>query len=468
MFIFFCAAIGSRLHGHLTQRKKKQMFSKKQQRAVNLRNWYGIELQEALSEAELLESPAGRRLLGITISPGGRRYYYIQQLGEGAFGTVYAASSDRNQLNNKMYAVKEIETEAETRLVRSAGDEPATPYQEYEFTDMYVEREYLVSKLLDRRLGESFCDQNAVCAVERFYRLDQQRGFIVFPYTTPRTLGTYLAKFLHNRMQELDKEFADKFKGNTIDAEQLDRLIVQTLPFSKQRTLYLRSLLIKLRDLQLVALTLAMQICKSVALMHAAHTFHVDIKPENILVVGGETDATRNQLRALLIDFGLTCAAEIASDQQLSEIERTLLTCDDRYETSELYQDPLAVTTRVSDVRDRNARFFWQLEMYGKYDTYAVGKTLQTIFDPALLTKFGTPIAYPTVRSTKYMPRGVFELISEMTGEQNFQPPLSGMDRLTDEELEERQFAFKHRPTMSEVVVQLANIQSVWLSKSQK
>jgi serine/threonine protein kinase len=402
--------------------------------------------------------------LGLTISPGGRRYYYNRQLGEGSFGTVYAASSRREQLSASEYVVKEIETEPTERLVRSAGDEPATPYQAYEFTDMYVEREYLVSEVLDRRLGRSFCLRNAVCALERYYRLDQQRGFIVFPYATPRTLGTYLAKFVHSRMQELDRELADKFGERAVTADDLNQLVIQMLPFSKSRATELRRFLKRLRDLQLITLTLALQVCSSVALMHAAHTFHVDIKPENILVVGGESDETRDELRALLIDFGLTCVAELASDRQLSDTERTLLSCDDLYQTTEFFQDPLAVTTRVSDVRNLNQRFFWQLEMYGKYDTYAVGKTLQTIFDPALLTKFGTAAAYPRVRQTRYMPAGVFELIVEMTGEQNFLPPLTGTVRLSDAELEQRQQAFQNRPTMPEVVVQLTNVQSVWLS----
>lgn len=417
--------------------------------AISIAERFGVSTEVALRVAAFIQNvnrnPA-TRVLGVAIDKANQPYYYIAQLGEGTYGEVYSASRDASR--PATHVVKEFSTEEEGALtprtepllaVGSATN--IVPHDDYEFEDEYVEREFLIARVIRRRLGEQYCRAYAVCALDRFYSRDEKRGYIVFPFISTLTLVRYLTLFIHNRMRRYRASTSTSgFAGQAVETLRVIAAGTGNLAEDARRALN------EMYEIQMLCANIAQQCMTAVALLHRALIFHQDLKPDNMIV---------NNAQVMLIDFGIACVATMRGDELYDENERQYLYCEDTYRTTLDYQDPLAPLLKGSTEIER-------IELFAKFDTYAMGKLLQTIFDPSILNDAASRIRYPTVRRTEFMLPGIYELIQRMTGEKLYEPFNFENIRLTEAEYEARMTAFDKRPSMPQVAVAVAQAVMQW------
>jgi len=370
-------------------------------------------------------------------------YYIYETLGGGAFGTVYEAFESK-ELTKK-------------RIVKMFSRQPG------QSAVKDTEREYLVSVLIKRRLGDSFCRRRISCASNRFYTTSKNTGFIVFPFAAKRNLETYLLRVLYPEMRRW-----------RVDVRKLARTVGKTPTKNQLQTLSdegnddATKLLVRLDTLQIVGMTLSLQIAKTVGLLHSKRIYHKDLKPENVIVEGGMKPEDFVEFRARVIDFGLACVTDVLADKQIAKKQRVFLECPARQEGTIEYDDPLADTVKVGSTVQGSKIDADQL--FGKNDTYAVAKIIQNIFDAPLDGRESTRIGYPVVRPTPFMPNGLIDLLRSMTGENKYKPsnwPYDGAPEdfkfnLSSRALEARKQSFMKRPTMGEAVLQLVDVILQW------
>lgn len=428
----------------------------------------------AVAEAERVRLAQG--FIGYVFRRGGprvERYDFIAQLGAGGYGVVYSASKDGTRVPR--YVVKEIRAKAipperlrERRRRRAAaiamGMAVEQPHDEYEFDTSYIERELRIGKLIEGRLGREFCAQHAICAQQRFFSRRHDRGYVVFPFFAANTLTTYLFTMVHNRMRQLQAlRDASPYEPQTIadfvDAYRARQAGELEFELDSDESEELRSFVETARNqlymIQSNLWPLALQMCTAIGLLHSRLVFHRDIKPDNMLV-GINDGQQSNDLR--LIDFGVACAERLPGiDEQYDEVYAPYVRCPEQNGISFYYADPLARYIKASTVDQRT-------EQAAKADTYACGKVLQRMFDPASFEPRGEETRFPIVRQTEFMPPGMYDLIVEMTGETNYTPTVDERNRiiLDPEEIAERLFTFMPRPSMPDVAVRLRNMYAVW------
>lgn len=413
------------------------------QRIDALMRRFDIDVSRARSIIAVFERsrmvPFATPLLGIAIDAARNVYYYNKQLGEGATGEVYSASRDGSA--QQQFVVKEFSLEQ--------TDSEGNPLA-YDLRVWHVEKEFAVGRVIRRRLSEGVCEEHIVCPLDRFYSADHTKGYLIFPFSGSRTLAVFLTSYLYVRMRTYREQLEQGGLG-TQTAETLQQLthgVGSTAELAQQA-------LRELRDIQLIAIQLVRQIVMAVALLHYAHVIHQDLKPENMLV---------DDILLRIIDFGIACVMPRDSDELFEESEQRFFSCPDVYETTPDYEDPLAQYLRAEDLLQ-------QLVLFARFDTYAVGKVLQTIFDPTIYDDSGHRRRFPVVERTEFMLPGIYELIVSMTGEENYSPPF-GNDparvyelRLPEREFNRRLALLDTRPDMNTVSQTVSHIINEWAAR---
>lgn len=454
---------------------------------------FGISPQQASEIVERMHAgEPDHELLDVFVdNTKGRElaaYYAIKELGRGAFGCVYTASLDGAQEPEvviKRFDYKDIplplprngSASPRTRNrsrdpARSDEDNKAANEQKVTGLGRFLaplgalwkalvvgnnelglavdaaesmpkivmsdlEREFRISKAIQRRLGHKFCNTNVVCATSRFYSRPLTRGFIVFPYRKVMGLNQYLDLLIHSPMLMLER----RAQQATLPLDDITLDVIGT-PEAKQ-------LQLDWHALQLAAAQLFLRLLETVSALNNRNIFHSDLSPSNVVVTFD------GQL--LMIDFGLACVSDWNGDGNYLYHRKQFIDCN-TYRTTPDYEDPLA---RVIATPDEPAR----IAAFPKFEAYSVGKLGQYIFDRKVPGRNGISRSYPVVRSTTLMPPGTHRLIVAMTGEEGYRPDerLGVYDlNLPPEELGSRLAKFVNRPTVASALLTFSAILERW------
>lgn len=445
--------------------------------AAFFKSRFGATEQKALEVASTVlgsRVPGAKRLLGAAISPTGAAYYFTDLIGEGGFGEVYIASrdsSDREEFIVKKFVLDEDEAESEPinnelvpgfaqtllsslrdivnmsaaliapGLTQSQHEDLKKDHDPYEFTNAFVEREFLVSVVISRRLGHSFCEKRVVCAIERFYTKKKDVGFIVFRFQTRVTLARFLADGTHRNMRQYIAQLAaNGFQRLPMSA------LVKMAKTQNDQSEKAATLLSEFRTIQVGCVDILHELAFTLAELHQKNIFHKDIKAENVIM---------HSLKPLLIDFGLSCVTDYVDDALFETKERKFLDCGRVYETTPDFEDPLARFIHPETEAETIAFF-------AKFDTYAFAKLAQMVFDPATLETSSGYGTFIVIRKTPFMPAAIHQLLVEMTGEDGYEPPTGLHDyydvQLSEADTRDRLQYFVSRPSMSQVTIQLSKI----------
>jgi serine/threonine protein kinase len=386
-------------------------------------------------------------------------YFYHQELGRGAFGTVYLASQRSTRRERATLAVKQIAIDAAERPVAGAAQS---------YHNANVEREYLIAELLRSRLAElgnsDGCERHFVCAATYFYAPAFDTGYLVSPFAGLRNLSAHIALAIRPLMARFRRRFAQlnyrSIKAMLALAEQ--EAATSGSGSSRKRgpsdaqQMTLDLLLVRQR-----ILLIAHKLAVSVQLLHYARTFHRDLKPDNIIVSVSADDATEQLVR--LVDFGVACSVSVGDRSFADELgvpldakQIDLIDCPESTRASIFFMDPLSLfstnksmrangalrITGTQSARDMDAvddddddelsfdednweqlsaskRQQYTRIYYGRFDVYSFAKIVQVLCDDqlALAETLGQGEAFPLVRKTDFMSATLFDLIGVMTGE---------------------------------------------------
>jgi len=435
----------------------------KQFKARDLASAFGIkrsEVREIRQEAE----DAG--FLDFVVNPRTKTaYFFVDELGRGAFGRVYTAlRRDQNVLRN-VFKVFAIDGDTLPDSTTTSGRKRTRRYTARELNTQSAMAEYRISRLIVRRLGEVFCETRVICAKEMFALSSLSRGFVRFPFASANSLLRYLFSVHHPKMRNVQQQINNAgYPGRKlVELLRLYPTLKNNFPPDEVAALYalLERSVEQYNSLVLNSMLMALQLTTTLGQLHSTDIFHRDIKPDNILVldrtltVNTDDDFDSLDVRVKLIDFGLGCALPTENDGQFANRRDDLIECSEEYFTTPLYRDPLAryqdtlyANSSLSD-RDRIR------ERDGKFDVYAMGKTIMTIFDPQSLTPSGEP-RYPIVRQTRFLPSDILTLLIGMTGEINYSTNRSAPD-LSFGEQKLRIEGYMQRPTAQEAAKTIAD-----------
>ncbi len=334
------------------------------------------------------------------------RYDFIRLLGTGGFGATYSARK-RGDRSGRVWAVKVFEDRI---VIDAQGREKLL-----RFSTRDVKQEYLVSEVIRERMA-ALCQRGVVCAITYFFNKDRTRGYIVFPYVEAGTLLAWLRTTLYPEMQSY-RDALGTANGEEMAILTLDRI-------------------------QSTALWMATRLINILDDLHSQYIYHRDLKPSNILVDGATP---------ILIDFGLSC---VIPDGRLDSLSNDpIIGCPDENSVgTQRYKDPLSAFKYPDSQPSTIARYT------SRFDIYAMGKVLQQLFDDdrANLTRS------PVVRNTEFMPRGLYQLLGDMTGERDGAVATPIAENVSFVE-ERRLFrAFNRRPTMAQVAERFEEIYRQW------
>lgn len=392
------------------------------------------------------------------------RYDFIRSLGSGVYGDTFSASADGTRVPR--FVIKRIKSRdrAATRRLQVAqamGLVVSSPDDEtIDSMRKLVEREMRIAQVIRKRLTDEFCRLYAICGARSFYTTDFSHGYIIFPFFEAKNLLQFLNERVYNKM----REFRTIRESAGYDERAIDDLLADYNAMKRRRRTQLleeemnqlRKVLNRIRRRLLSVQTDVFHLCNqlilAVAALHSKLIYHRDLKLDNILV--DDTGSMR------LIDFGLACAVKIPNgNANYDEEYGQYVACPEVFAAAVWYRDPLAERMEADETSE-------VLEQNAKFETYAVGKILQRMFDPDSVDARGREATYPRVRRTEFMTEEMYRLIVTMTGERNY--TFSGHNDdtqpLTDDELETRLAAFERRPSMGEVAVQLAAIVRRWIA----
>lgn len=334
------------------------------------------------------------------------RYDLIKLLGTGAFGATYSATM-RGDTSGRIWAIKVFEDRV---VVDGQGREKMVRFRASD-----VKQEYLVSEVIRERMA-ALCQRGVVCARTYFFNKERTRGYIVFPYVEAGTLLAWLRTTLYPEMQSY-RDALGTANGQEMALMTLDRI--------QSTAIWMTTRLINILDD-----------------LHSQSIYHRDLKPSNILVDG---------VMPLLIDFGLSCVIPDGLLDSLSN--EPIIGCPDENTVgTKRYKDPLSAYAYPDSQP-------WTIARYtARFDTYALAKILQQLFDDdrANLTRS------PVVRDTEFMPRGLYELLSDMTGERDGVVATPITEDLSVAEERRRFREFNRRPSMAEVALRFEEIYRQW------
>jgi len=395
-------------------------------------------------------------------------YLYTSMLGEGGYGSVYAAKrSDQpddvnftvkrfsNQEVRVGDVVSEIDRFANVREKRPFLDptvqDRLDPYSKI-YETRAVEREWRILQLVISRASlfpapvARICRNQIVCAIDRFYTPNLSHGFVVFEgFANAQTLYAVARRTWY-----------EEFK-------QLDAAPVAARTRTRELSLSL------VRNARLRALSVARTVVQTVAYLHKMHIYHRDINPNNVLV----RETADGLVEARVIDFGLACAEPLPGTYNTDyQRDERFVACSDQFVTTYDYEDPL-IAMLPEDPRyqslisgypdDKLARE--TLQKLG--DSFAVGKTLQMIFDYQTYDAARRTWVAPVTRETTAMPAGYFDIIRALTGESANETPTEDF-KLTAEEFAQRFRRIERRLTPGEVLFDLERLIRNFLESSEQ
>ena len=274
--------------------------------AASLQYRFGVSQQFAKRVAERAKELGA---MGVAIDSVNQVYYYDKKLGSGSFGATYSARLDDAQAvgfvikefldrtadDNEKKIPKQPEPPSPRGPLRflmrilPTDEKPELPRDQYMFTKKDVEREFAVTNYVRRQLGEPFCAEYAICALNHFYDAIGETGFIVFPYAPNSVnLSEYVVKTLHPMLRAA-------LAGNG-----------------------------SLTQVYTIAYDIVCRIAYAIARLHDIGVIHQDIKPDNMLVVDD---------RVKLIVFGIAC---------ITDAKEAFTSCNPAYMTTLIFEDPLA------------------------------------------------------------------------------------------------------------------------------
>jgi serine/threonine protein kinase len=445
-----------------------------------LRTQFGVGQSD--ERQRLVNEALKQRAISVAVDYDDQFYYLTEKLGSGGYGAAYRGffeDDTRRQLvikrietglafdnqgkkllrANQTTAIDTNEATGEAELVvvtRDNGSETRKP-----FRDATAEIEYLVSLVARKQLGESVCGTRLVCVDKFFYARNLEFAFTVAPYQTSFNLFDYARVYIHADMRSVRDKYRERTGRTLRDAADLR----DDAKLAKQY-----------RKVVNVCLAFAIRLATTVTLLHSKDLVHNDIKPVNIIVDNPTEVAS---LRVVLIDFGK--AFLIPSDNAaLDPQQQSFLKYRNSEASTPSFQDPLAYELTVKKLFRRNRdRFSAEVdaagEMYRKFDTYALGKTFQVLFDDARIPKRGAAdesgvSGFVPVRQTPFMSDELYQLLVDMTGEPTAEPPRNDDgtaldldtapigETLSQAEYERRKPLFDQRPSMRAVLRRLDSI----------
>lgn len=259
-------------------------------------------------------------------------YDLVEQIGRGAFGTVWRAKKKLIE-----YAVKTFNTK------RQEGRNGFA-------------RELAAQLFIDKNITTvDFCTRAAVCGVKAFIvqNPNQEVGAIVYPLVIAGDLGD-LIENLHRKTNS---------KENLANRQQNSLGLTETIE-------------------------LGVDFLRNIGIMHRNNIAHRDIKPENVLVRAGKKNS-------VFIDFGSACFLSNAKgfDQELektlNKVEKQIGKIDRDIscipiDTTLLYADPDLVESEPINDRTKD------LEMGKCADVFAAAIVLFELYVEQRATEFIT------------------------------------------------------------------------------
>lgn len=328
----------------------------------------------------------------------GVTYNLSRKLGTGSYGNVWAANLEGAPLEQEpQFAIKEFFWRPRQMT-----------WDQYEEN---VQREFYIGRLLSSVNNGAFCESFGVCSSKIFRVGPGSRPimFIVFPFVKGISFEQLLSEFYPTYNVEDPSEYYDK------------------------------------------GLMMAEKLMTTLGAMHALGIYHMDIKPENVLVSfdeQGQVDTVR------FIDYGLSCATfgdgTVLNAIGASPKSEKYTLCYDRdgdvgavYNTTSWYRDPRTggapdgfkdwyvedgVTYRPKRSNERSVVFSKNQvrHLWPKFDLFSAAVIVHLIFDPNQrklrqgMYKAGRKDEsrhHLGVYGTIYMPKGLLFITQSMVGD---------------------------------------------------
>lgn len=445
---------------------------------------FGLPQGEAVQLSNnLARLPDAQKPKGVVVVPeysddgqrvgDGKAFLFLDTLlGSGSYGSVFTAKTQQELESGKAatWAVKRMTLGNSSNALSSFNRDPRQPPQSLGFqeTNYFVEsteREFMMAKLIERRLDESVCVNQFVCIAHRIYTRDRNYAYLVSDLPSRDNLGMLMYRTLYGSIRTLLLDVVRFARNANVDVALLDDL----LPVINNDNLLYESRLIALdlykrgTELRALCLLLSLQLMTAVALLHSVNLFHSDIKPQNIVV-----ERTDTSYRARLIDFGIGCAEpenNINNNQQrFTPNEQYYVECDNRYRTTASVMDPLAYNMRTRALRpgDQDVEYIRatgkifidekrSAEMFAKFDGYALAKNIMVIFGEQRPDPSGGLFNFVVVEEMFLMPQALLDVVQVLTGEDNYETEL-GRATLRPNEIGVRYRQFNTRMTVAQTL----------------
>lgn len=287
----------------------------------------------------------------ITDVEGKYHYTLKKRIGTGSSGYVWSVEID--DVDNPRAVVKFFVREPDM----TDEDWFAVTSSEYLFAKW--SDEYSKSKNLSNP-----CESGSICAI-RMFEVKIERVTIaglVFANKGAIDLNTYYKMTLHPAFERGDRDFANR-----------------------------------------QALKIAIGILERIAVVHRLGAIHMDIKPQNVVVVVDSYDQIRN---VFLIDFGIWCTPNGKQFMKAHNIPTSIIECRQEsskyyYETTQVFADP------ESGIFEHTRVLFDEpehLAAFKKFDLFASAVTIWYAWAPEAYELIGlSPVAIDPVIKTKYM-----------------------------------------------------------------
>ena len=329
-------------------------------------------------------------------------------------------------------------------------------------TQRSVRREAVMGMVVNERLGEPFCSNQAVCATDYFFV--GIVGVIVFPFVRATSLFNYLNDTVNPEVGNIERAIKEiRYKsiigGRTKKFETMRELLDFYYNEEDQLALHRPADLVsdeqeeRFFDLQdaiadlvqrdshvkRIVYELSLQVARIVAMLHGARIYHGDIKPDNFLVYSLPESENRGVspkwvldgddpqiFRLRIIDFGLSCALALEGESADTVFSTNMqwALCEGRYTGTRIYVDPMARLVNAHRLEfaknniqpaDEVARLKTD-EAMEALEMYSVGKTVMALGDP-LHIRNGNIETFPVVRKTKVIDDSLAALLASITGE---------------------------------------------------
>ena len=367
-------------------------------------------------------------------------YYFTKKLGEGAGGRTFAATIIPGEVAK--FAVKDAWSR-----IQPPPDAGADLLFEIFFEA--AEREWRVNQTIAQRTSADFYKNWLICATHAFFDLATKRACIVFPLIEGHSLFNWMQSYAC-------KVAWDVIYSESGDSAEFEKIHTLSLTDPSALSEVDRKRLSDFKRYQTWMFYIAGQLVYAVHRLHLAGIFHLDIKPDNIIL---DTNPTNESLPAdvpqvRLMDFGLSCVInpnqrddDDDEDFRLPSTHPDLEECSDGIAGTITYRDPLGLYIPQSG--DSVKEF---ADLKGRFDVYSLAKTIAEIFDPDMSMRVAKTNGVPLVESySRYMPTALYNLLRDAVGHENIKKKYqrTGYKELTADEYDSRFAAMEFRPSMA-------------------